>query len=384
MTINTKPFQRLSSIDGLRGLVMLIMLLDHVRETFYLHQQMGDPVDVSQVEPGLFFSRLFAHVCAPVFVFLTGLSAFLYGQKYAGKRATASFLLKRGVFLVVLELTLVNFAWTFQFPPSTLYLQVIWAIGLSMIALSALIYLPRLVLFIVGLSIILGHNFLDGIHASQNSFWYVPWSILHDKNWIVVGTDLKIRTTYPVLPWIGVIALGYVIGPWFSKTFDAKLRQCRLKWIGFGAIVFFIVVRFVNVYGDTPYVTGESFLQTAMSFVNLTKYPPSLLFISLTLGVGLLLLGYFEQFKCNKWLQFLTVFGSVPMFFYLLHLYVLKFLYLGAVAIFGTNKGTYFGFDHWWSIWICTIILVLVLYPLVFAFSNYKTSHKHIAWLKYF
>lgn len=382
--MTVKPMQRLLSIDMLRGLVIIIMLLDHVRETFYLHHQMSDPVDVSQVEPGLFFSRVLAHICAPVFVFLTGLSAFLYGQKYQSKYMAANFLLKRGIFLIILELTLVNFAWTFQFPPTTLYLQVIWAIGISMIALAGLLYLPRGLLFVVGMVIILGHNLLDGIHVQSSSGWYIPWAIIHEKSWIVIGENLRVRTTYPVLPWIGVIAIGYTFGPWFTKTTAAAVRQYRLKLIGWGAIVFFIVLRLMNIYGDKPYSIGNNFLETLMSFLNITKYPPSLLFISLTLGVGLLLLCLFERHQGSKHLKYLAVFGSVPMFFYLLHLYVLKFLYLGAMALFGKNQGVYFGFEHWWSIWICTIILLVALYPLVLAFSRYKANHKEITWLKYF
>lgn len=382
--MSKEPLQRLLSIDILRGFVIMIMLLDHVRETFFLHQQMGDPIDISHVESGLFFSRFLAHICAPIFIFLTGLSAYLYGEKYQSKYMTASFLLKRGIFLIILELTLVNFAWTFQFPPSTLYLQVIWAIGISMIALAGLIYLPRGLLFTVGMIIILGHNLLDGIHVQSSSNWYIPWAVIHEKSWIEIGEDLRVRTTYPVLPWVGVIAIGYSFGPWFTKATDPVIRQSRLKLIGWGAIVFFVTLRFINIYGDKPYIVGNNFLETLMSFFNITKYPPSLLFISLTLGVGLLLLCFFERHQGSKYLKYLAVFGSVPMFFYLLHLYVLKFLYLGAVALFGKNQGVYFGFEHWWSIWVCSIVLLVALYPLVFAFSKYKASHKEIAWLKYF
>ena len=155
---------RLQSIDALRGLVILFMLLDHVRETFLLHMQVPDPMDVAVTEPALFFSRTLAHLCAPVFIFLTGLSAFLYGEKHQGRHAVSSFLLKRGLFLVALEFTLVNFAWIFQFPPQVIYLQVIWAIGLSMLALSALLWLPRPWLVLLGLLIIGGHKLLDPLH----------------------------------------------------------------------------------------------------------------------------------------------------------------------------------------------------------------------------
>lgn len=384
MTNQSRTSQRLLSIDILRGLVIVIMLLDHVRETFYLHQQLADPVDVSAVEPGLFINRLLAHLCAPVFIFLTGLSAFLYGQKYQSKRATAEFLFKRGVFLIVLELTLVNFAWTFQFPPTTLYLQVIWAIGISMIALAFLIYLPCSVLLVVSVLIITGHNLLDSLHFTPDSIFYIPWAILHDRSWIDIAGYLKIRTSYPVLPWIGVISLGYIAGRWFVKDMKAELRQRYLLIAGGVLILFFMVLRFINLYGDKPYRVGQNALETLMSFFNITKYPPSLLFISLTLGAGLILLSVFERCQHGKGLRYLAVFGSVPMFFYLLHLYVLKFMYMGAVAVFGLNQGNYFGFTHWWSLWICAIILIVLLYPITLGFSRFKSAHKEMTWLKYF
>ncbi|WP_238580528.1 DUF1624 domain-containing protein, partial [Pseudomonas aeruginosa] len=212
---------RLHSIDALRGLVMLFMLLDHVRETFFLHRQVGDPMDVASTEPALFLSRTLAHLCAPVFVFLTGLSAFLYGEKHQGRRAVSAFLFKRGLFLVALELTLVNFAWTFQLPPTVIYLQVIWAIGLSMLALAALLWLPRPLLAALGVLLVAGHNLLDPLHFAPGSAWHLPWAVLHDRGWIEAGDALRLRTSYPLLPWIGVIALGYAAGNWFSGATPA-------------------------------------------------------------------------------------------------------------------------------------------------------------------
>ncbi|HWT17376.1 MAG TPA: heparan-alpha-glucosaminide N-acetyltransferase domain-containing protein, partial [Variovorax sp.] len=220
---------RLLSIDALRGLVILFMLLDHVRETFYLHHQVPDPMVAAETPPELFFSRLLAHLCAPVFVFLTGLSAFLYAAKQPGGRAAASsFLWKRGLFLVLLELTVVNFAWTFQFPPAKVFLQVIWVIGLSMLALAVLVWLPRKVLVVLGIVLVAGHNLLDGLHFPVGHALHVPWAILHDRGWIELSDTLKLRTSYPLLPWIGVIALGYAAGPWFAAGADAVQRQRRL------------------------------------------------------------------------------------------------------------------------------------------------------------
>ena len=332
------PSSRLVSIDALRGLVMLIMLLDHVRETFYLHHQVGDPMDVASTPPELFFSRLAAHVCAPVFIFLTGLSAWLYGQK-TSRSDTSRFLLTRGFFLVVLEVTLVNFAWTFQFPPTVVYLQVIWVIGLSMIALAALIWLPRPVLALIGIALVAGHNLLDAVHVAPGSALHVPWAILHDRGWIEVSDTLRLRTSYPWLPWIGVIALGYAIGPWFGAGTNALARQRRLLALGAASLLTFGVLRGFNAYGQAqPWTPSDSALQSVMSFLNITKYPPSLFFLLVTLGLGLWLLALLERAPAQaRWLHALRGYGGAPMFFYLLHLYVLKLLYLAAVGIWGFN-----------------------------------------------
>lgn len=375
---------RLLSIDALRGMVILFMLLDHVRETFFLHRQVSDPMDIATTEPALFFSRTLAHLCAPVFVLLTGLSAWLYGEKYAGKADVCSFLFKRGLFLVVLEFTLVNFAWTFQLPPTVIYMQVIWAIGLSMIALSVMVWLPRSILLLLSLAIIAGHNLLDAVHFPIESALHVPWAILHDRGWIEVAEGLRLRTSYPVLPWVGVIGLGYAIGPWFGKSADAKARQLKLLLCGIGGLAGFIVLRLLNGYGEKPWQFGETALQTLMSFFNITKYPPSLLFIALTLSVGCLLLLWFERLQRSPWLRPLAVFGSAPMFFYLLHLYALKLLYLLAVALFGLTQGQWFGFTSVGTVWISAIVLAIALYPSVKWFSGLKARRRDITWLKYF
>ncbi|WP_331695495.1 DUF1624 domain-containing protein [Pseudomonas sp. ZY71] len=374
---------RLLSIDALRGLVILFMLLDHVRETFLLHRQVSDPMDIASTEPALFFSRTLAHLCAPVFVLLTGLSAWLFGEKYAGKSDVSAFLFKRGLFLVLLEFTLVNFAWTFQLPPSVIYLQVIWAIGLSMIALSLLVWLPRWLLLTLSLMIIAGHNLLDTVHFPVESALHVPWAILHDRGWIDVSDTLRLRTSYPLLPWIGVIGLGYALGPWFARGVEAGLRQWQLLIAGSAGLLGFVGLRLINGYGEKPWAVGDTSVQTLMSFFNITKYPPSLLFIALTVSFGLLLLLAFERLQERRWIRWLTVFGSAPMFFYLLHLYTLKVLYLIGVALFGLNQGSYFGFSSVAAIWLAAALLAIVLFPAVRWFSALKARRRDIAWLKY-
>ena len=376
--------QRLLSIDALRGLVILLMLLDHVRETFFLHRQVADPMDIESTEPALFFSRTLAHLCAPVFILLTGLSAYLYGQKHQGKGDVSAFLFKRGLLLVLLEFTLVNFAWTFQLPPTAIYMQVIWAIGICMIALAGLVWLPRLMLCCLGLVIVAGHNLLDNLHFATGSPMHIPWAILHDRGWIDVCDSLRLRTSYPVLPWIGVIALGYSIGPWFSGQVLAAERQRTLLLAGAGTLVGFVALRAVNGYGEVHWVAHEGITQTLMSFFNITKYPPSLLFLLLTSGIGLLLLRALEQAQQRKWVNALAVFGAAPMFFYLLHLYVLKALYLLSVALFGLNQGNFFGFDSIWAVWLTAVLLALSLYLPVRWFAALKARRRDIRWLKYF
>jgi uncharacterized membrane protein len=376
--------QRLQSIDALRGLVILFMLLDHVRETFFLHRQVSDPMAIDVTEPSLFYSRTLAHLCAPVFVLLTGLSAWLYGEKYQGRSDVSAFLFKRGLVLVVLEFTLVNFAWTFQLPPSVIYLQVIWAIGVSMIALSLLVWLPRAALLALGAVIVAGHNLLDGLHFGVESAMHVPWAILHDRGWLEYSENLRLRTSYPVLPWIGVIAIGYGLGPWFARGSEAGQRQQRLLLAGASALLGFFALRMLNGYGEAPWSSYPTLTQTLMSFFNITKYPPSLLFLALTLGCGLLLLRTFERAGQARWISALAVFGAAPMFFYLLHLYVLKLLYLACVALFGRNHGDYFGFDGIASVWLSALLLATLLYLPVRAFARLKARRRDITWLKYF
>lgn len=378
------PASRLTSIDQLRGTVIVLMLLDHVRETFYLHAQVADPMVVDQVEPALFVSRLLAHLCAPVFVLLTGLSAWLYASgKPDGRRAASAFLLKRGLFLVVLELLVVNFAWTLQFPPSVVYLQVIWAIGISMIALAGLLWLPRGALAVLALAVIAGHNLLDGIRVQGDGALAVLWKVLHQRDWITVTDGLRLRTSYPVLPWIGVIALGWVIGPWFARGGDALLRQRRLWMAGAGALLAFVLLRAINVYGDSPWQSLATLGTTLMSFFNVTKYPPSLLFLLLTLGIGLLLLRLYEQPRVARALAPLADIGAAPMFFYLLHLYVLKLLYVLAEARWGQTHGGYFAVDHVASLWVITAVLAVALYWPTRAFARFKARRRDLAWLRY-
>lgn len=372
---------RLQSIDALRGLVMVIMLLDHVRETWFLYMPVGDPVDARTIMPALFFTRITSTLCAPIFVALTGLSAYLYGQRHSPAE-TSRFLLSRGVFLVLLELTLVNFSWRAELIPHFVFLQVIWAIGLCMIVLAALIHLPAQAILLLGITLVAGHNLLDGIRFAPDSPLFVPWAIIHERSQIeLAGTVIKFN--YPVLPWIGVICLGWSAGGWFS-TLTAQKRRRMLLLTGTAMIVGFLILRGLNLYGDAPWfvVPGEP-LRTVMSFLALTKYPPSLLFLLPTLGIGLLLLAAFERANDMRVTHWLSVMGGAPMFFYLFHLYLLRILYLTARAIWGTNHGDVFGVNSLGWVWVWYLGLIVPLYFPTRWFSNLKKRRKDIWWLKY-
>ena len=375
---------RITSIDALRGLVMAIMLLDHVRETLYLHLQVTDPMTLPGTPPEVFFSRLAAHFVAPVFVFLTGLSAWLYANPSAGTpRPVMGFLLKRGLLLIALELTLVNFAWSGTY--NVVYLQVMWAIGFSMIVLAFLSGLPRALLAALGLVIVCGHNALAGIVVAPDSAWYVPWTLMLHRGWLVAEGAVRVRLTYPALPWVGVILLGYAIAPVFSPRFDPHARRRLLAATGLACLAALLLLRGFNIYGENmPWVHGETGVQTVMSWLNFTKYPPSLDFLLLTLGVGLLVLAALELVD-NGVSRAFSIFGGAPMFYYLLHLYMLLVGYKILFAIFGPNQGTRFGVnaDSFWIVWVVWLCMLPVLYVPVRTFAHYKRRSTQ-AWVRYF
>jgi uncharacterized membrane protein len=374
---------RIAAIDVLRGLVMLIMLFDHVRETIYLHMQVSDPMNVATTEPALFFTRLAAHFCAPVFVFLTGLSAWLYAHPASGPRSATGFLVKRGLLLVFLELVFVNFAWAGEFPPRTLYLQVIWVIGLAMILLGLVHRLPLKLLGAVGLLIVFGHNALTWMSFAPGTLAYDAWTILLHRGFLVADGAVRLKVTYPLLPWIGVILVGYAAGPLYAATMAPEQRRKLLRMAGFGAWLLLAVLRGFNIYGEElPWEVQDTAVRTVMSFLNYTKYPPSLDFLLLTLGAGALALAALEP-RDNWFTRACATFGGAPMFYYLLHLYVLLAMQFLLVAVLGANHGARYGVDHVWPVWIVALALMPVLYLPCRAFARFKRSSKQ-AWVRYF
>lgn len=354
---------------------MLLMLVDHTREFFFIGHQVADPMDLATTPPALVATRLASHLCAPVFVALTGLAAWLHGaDKPVGK--TAAFLLKRGAFLIVLELTLVNFAWTFAVPPAIFYLQVIWAIGMAMIALAGLVYLPRGWIAGIGIAIVAGHNLLDPIAIAPGAPGHAIWAVLHDRGFIDLGGGIRARTSYPVLPWIGTIALGYAIGPWFSAEMPGGLRRRRLALAGVAMLAAFALLRLVNGYGDpVGWSVQPTAVMTLLGVFNLTKYPPSLDFLLLTLGMGALVLAAWDR-RPTGWL---AVLGGAPLFFYLLHLYVLHLLHL-ATAWYTRDPAFDVPSAGW--LWVIAAPLVPLLWWATRWFSGVKRQSSQW-WIRY-
>ena len=392
MTMKTN---RIESIDILRGVVMVIMALDHVRDYFHYGSFFIDPTDLETTTPMLFFTRFITHYCAPVFVFLAGTSAFLYGSRKT-KPELFKFLFSRGIWLIFLEIIVNNLIWTFDFSYSIIIFQVIWAIGFSMVCLSFLIYLPKKVLLVIGIILIAGHNLLDGIVTEGQSLQSIIWYVLHQEQFLVINPNQLIVLKYPVIPWIGIMVLGYLFGTFYQKDYALATRKKWLLGLGLGALIIFFVLRGLNIYGDlTPWRVQDTITKTVISFFNITKYPPSLLFICITLGPALLFLWTIESTK-NRATDFFLVFGRVPLFYYFLHVLLIHLLAIGGILIFGGNWEdmilTADGFlnanliSYGYSLQIVYLVwisVVLLLYPLSKKYMIYKANNKDKWWLSY-
>lgn len=311
---------RLDSVDLLRGLVMVLMALDHTRDFFAAGG--FNPRDVH--DPALFLIRWVTHFCAPVFVFLAGTSAFLYRARGRTTRAVSWFLFTRGLWLVLLEVTIVRFAWTFSVLPELLLLQVIWAIGISMIVLSGLIHLPHWAIVTFGIGMIAGHNLLDGIQAEHFGELGWLWHILHQPALLHPTADVAVFALYPLIPWIGVMAAGYGLGP--IILLETASRRRWLVGLGGAVTLGFVVLRAANVYGDpAPWVVHDNLSATVLSFLNNEKYPPSALYLAMTLAPALIALAAFESAR-GKLAGLFILFGRVPLFYYVAHLLLLHTL----------------------------------------------------------
>lgn len=376
--------RRLESIDALRGIVMILMLLDHLRETWLVLVPMPDPVDARTVLPALAVARFAASFCAPIFVALTGLSAYLFSVSHTTHETTA-FLVKRGLLLMAIDVLYLSPLYWGIAPQPTFWLQVIWCLGVCMILLAGLIRLPPPARIALGLALVCGHNLLDPMRLHEGDTLFPIWALLHQRDVVALPFGFIAKTTYPILPWIGVMLLGHAIGPWFARDVEPSQRIRRLTCLGAGMLIAFVTLRALNLYGDAPwYVVENSGLRTAISFLSMTKYPPSLLFLLPTLGGGTLMLVLLERSGNSQIVAALAIFGGAPMFFYLFHLTVLRIFYHTALAWWGPTDGGVFMVDSygWVLAWYAALIMPFYL-PTVW-FSRLKQRRRDIAWLRFF
>jgi uncharacterized membrane protein len=387
--------KRIQSIDLLRGTVIAIMALDHVRDYFHGAAYIFDPTDLSRTDGFMFFTRWITHFCAPVFTFLAGTSAYLNGTQKTKKQLSA-FLFSRGLWLVIAEILIITFGWTFNPAYPVFILQVIWALGVSMMVLSAMVWLPETVILITGLVLIFGHNLLDPIHVTTNDLSGFLIGVLHEQHFFPLGDQNAIMTGYPIIPWIGIMCTGYALGKLYLPSYDAAKRKKWLLTMGLAAIALFIVIRFINSYGDPrPWSVQQTPFFTFLSFLNTTKYPPSLLYILMTLGPALLFLAFTEK-PLNAFTQKLVVLGRVPMFFYIIHIYILHLLGVIAVVASGhpwhdmvlntwvTANQQLQGYGYpLWFVYALWIVVMIGLYPLCQWYDGYKRTHREKWWLSY-
>jgi len=365
---------------------MVLMALDHTRD--FVMSGGFNPRDYDQ--PFLFMTRWVTHICAPTFIFLAGTSLFLW-QRSRSREEAARYILIRGLWLVVLEFTLVRLGWTFSLIPGLVLMQVIWVIGISMIILSGLIFLPTWA--IAGLSgvLIVGHNMLDAVDPSLFGNFDWLWVILHAPGFLHPVEGVRVLALYSVIPWVGVMGLGYVTGGFLVQ----ELTQRRRTWLMLGgaALLGFVVLRAFFAYGDpAPWVVQEDPLRTILAFIDLEKYPPSLLYLLMTLGLSALLLWLFEG-KDGPVTQALGSFGRVPLFFYVVHIFLIHSIALLMAQQSGVetdwlfqdpffHKPAEYGFGLG-VVYMVWVFVVAALYPACIWFGRLKAQHKGSPWTRF-
>jgi uncharacterized membrane protein len=387
---------RIESIDVLRGLVMLIMAIDHVRDFF--HAAHTEPTNLAITTPFLFFTRWITHFCAPAFVFLSGISAYLAGTRRTGKQLSV-FLIGRGIWLIVIELTLITFAGTLNPFFHLFVLQVIWAIGGSMILLGLLVRLRVSLsgIAVIGAVIFAGHNLFDiekiriindtnpGKLLFSSRGFSAFWAIMPNRGVIMA---------YSLLPWAAVMFLGYTFGRVYNKAFDAAKRRRILLYSGFSLELFFFFFRYFNIYGDpAPWSVQKTAGLSVISFFNVTKYPCSLLYLCMTLGAALVILALTENIR-NKVTSALILYGKVPFLFYVLHWYLLRMINVILFFVQGFTSGQIAGPDqqilfqphgfgfNLLGVYIVWLVVISTLYFPCRWYGKYKSTH-HQWWLSY-
>ena len=371
------------------------MALDHVRDFFHETAMTADPLDPATTTGALFFTRWITHFCAPVFVFLSGISAWLSAQKKSPREASI-FLLKRGAWLIAVELVIITLAITFNPLYNVLILQVIWVIGWSMILLGICNRLSGRLVLVIGLILFFGHNILDylklpqeGLPAALTKIFFTAFGTV-----LPIGNGRFVMALYAILPWTGVMFCGYALGPVFRNGFPVEKRQRILLYLGLSVTALFFLLRFINGYGDpSQWRSFDTPMQTFLSFMNTSKYPPSLLYLCMTIGPGLLLLAWLGQ-KQRAFSEVLTVYGRVPFFYYVVHFFLIHTICV--VLFFASGYSTSqivdpqipflfrplnfgYGLPIVYGIWF---LVVASLYLPCKWFNTYKKTHRNW-WLSY-
>ena len=381
--------RRIDSVDVLRGLVMVIMALDHARD--YFSSARFDPLDLARTTPALYFTRWITHFCAPVFVFLAGTGAYLSGLRGRSKADLSRFLWTRGLWLVIVEATIVSFGWSFDPGFHAIVLQVIWAIGWSMVFLALLVRLPTWAVGAIGIAIVSLHNLLDPIRPERFGSLAWLWNVLHVNSWTPIAAPggHAFLVVYPLVPWIGVIAAGYAFGAVYTWTPERRRRF--LVACGGGLTLLFVVLRWTNTYGDPHrWSVQKNGVYTVMAFLNCEKYPPSLLYLLMTLGPAIALLALLEK-PAGPVTSKICVYGRVPFFYYVLHI---PLIHAMAVAVFLVQYGPVFfqygpgnpppndfgfGLPFVYGVWA---LAVLILYRPCRWFAELKARRRD-PWLSY-
>jgi uncharacterized membrane protein len=336
---NPAGMRRLQSVDALRGLVMIIMALDHVRDFFHSAAMSFQPEDLTRTTAALFFTRWVTHICAPVFAFTAGIGAFLWCSRGRTPSQLSAFLWKRGLWLVLLDLVAIRFAMFFSLTSGPIILSVLWVLGWSMVILGFLVRLPLRLVAAGSIGVILLHNLADGVPASVFGSAGWIWNVLHQPGLLQPG-GVAVLTAYPLVPWFAVVAAGFAFGP--VAQMDAAGRRGLLFRVGIALTAAFAALRLLNGYGDPrPWSVQQDPVMTVLSFLNTTKYPPSLMFLLMTLGPAMLVWHWLEGVRLKNWNP-LLVFGRVPLFYFVLHLYLIHALtFVFAYGRYGTT-----GFLH--------------------------------------
>ena len=390
---------RLGSVDALRGLVMVIMALDHVRDFFHRAAMSSSPTDLAVTTPFLFFTRWITHICAPVFMLTAGMGAYLYWAKGGRSRTQLSrFLVIRGLWLIFLELTVMQLAYNFDVSSRyPIFLLVLWALGACMIVLAGLVWLPIPVLAVLSVATIVLHHLADGVTARSLGQYAPVWNLLHQVGAFPFAGRVFIAA-YSLVPWFAVMALGFCLGSLFTKSPDERRRW--LLGIGVLATIAFMVVRGLNLYGDpVRWSVQPSTTFTVLSFLNTTKYPPSLSFLLMTLGPAFIALAWLERLTFSR-SNPLVVFGRVPLFYFVLHFFLAHALaVLVAAAVYGRAAWSFmlqpvpsmggpaqsfppdFGYPLWVT-YVMWLLIVVTPYPACRWYANLK-DRTQSRWLSY-